>query len=171
MKKKIAFFLVFLILTLIGWLAWQSVSELKTRQARSDSISSIPPLRIVDQYGQSHYLPEIKAKTKSFLLVLFNSECEFCQHEGEAIFENLVAFKETQIVFVSDEPIESINAFASKYFPGESNVLFAKTTAENIANIFGTVTYPNLLLYNVDGILIKEYKGEVEIETILRAIE
>lgn len=104
---------------------------------------------------------------KPVVLVLFNSTCEHCQYELGQINESIANFNEVELVFVSSESIATIKQVAAA-FASESNVNFVRISPEHVYENFGTVRYPTILIYNANGNLIKEFKGETKIEAILQ---
>ncbi|MDC9722055.1 MAG: redoxin domain-containing protein [Urechidicola sp.] len=115
------------------------------------------------------FTKESITKDKNTVFIYFNSECEHCKYEALAINKNLDKFINTQIVFISFESVKEIKVFADKYhFLDKKNVLFLSDYNSNFSEIFDAHHIPYTLIYNKHQKLVKNYKGEVKIEAILK---
>jgi hypothetical protein len=79
------------------------------------------------------------------VLILFNSTCEHCQAEIKDIKAHHILFNETTIAFISTEPLEAINTFASDLNLGSfGNMKWYQISHDDLYKHFGTVsqTYP-----------------------------
>jgi peroxiredoxin len=103
------------------------------------------------------------------VLVLFQPDCDHCQHEAEQIENNLSAFSDYNVYFVSSSPVEEIKKFANDYkLSGIPNVLFGLTTTESILNNFGAIQAPSIYIYSHEGKLVKHFNGQVEVGEIMK---
>ena len=101
------------------------------------------------------------------ILVLFQPDCDHCQHEAEDIEKQLAAFKDYKMYFVSSTPMPEIEKFASTYkLAGKDNILFGSTKAENILNNFGPIPAPSIYIYN-DQTLKKSFEGQTDVNEII----
>lgn len=103
---------------------------------------------------------------KFTVLVYFNSECEHCQYELSEIKKNMRSFQSSQLLLISSENISEIKKVAVEF--DFTNAVFLKINREDVFEKFGALSVPHLLLYSSDQKLIKEFKGETKIETILQ---
>ena len=111
-----------------------------------------------------------KSLTGKTVLVVYLPDCDHCQREAVQIRDYLTDFAEYTIYFVSSAPAEQISQFAQEYkLASRSNVVFARTAPAYITHSFGYIPTPSLYVYS-EGRLLKEFKGETAIETILAAI-
>ena len=105
------------------------------------------------------------------LFVYYNSECDFCNEETQMIKDNIEKFKDVQLVFISFEKKEQINAFAEKYkLTSYDNVHFLCDSKVTFATTFDVKSLPCLVLYDKDQKLIEKIKGQTKIETILKKL-
>ena len=105
---------------------------------------------------------------KPTLVIYFNSECDFCNHEAEMVQQNIEELKAIQVVFISYEPIEKIKQFATKFkLINQANIYFLSDSKITFATTFDVKSMPCLVLYDKDNNLIEKIKGQVKIETVL----
>ncbi|MNE87226.1 AhpC/TSA family protein [compost metagenome] len=106
------------------------------------------------------------------MFVYFNSECEFCNHEAEMIKENIVAFKDIQIVFISFEKPDGIKSFAQKHkLLNYDDIHFIHDIKADFAATFDVKSLPSIVLYDKNQKLIERFKGQVKAETILKKLD
>lgn len=99
----------------------------------------------------------------------YNSECEYCQSEALQIRENLVGFKNTQVIFISFEPMEEILKFATAYQLDQSpNVLFLHDSKSAFSELFDANSIPFMLLYNSEQKLLQKFKGATKIANVVK---
>ncbi len=112
----------------------------------------------------------VKDFTGKNILVLFQPDCDHCQHEAEDIEKQLGAFKDYKMYFVSAAPMPQIEQFATTYkLKGKDNVLFGNTAAENVLNNFGPIPAPSIYIYN-DKKLKQSFEGQTDVAQIIAAL-
>jgi thioredoxin-related protein len=154
--------LVSLILILI--MVRSIVANLEERNEIQSKISSIPVTINLFKLDSTRFdFPT----AKPIILVLFNSTCEHCQYELSQTKKNITNFDGIELVFLSAEPIAVIKQVATA-FASADNVNFIKIKPEDVYENFGIVRFPTILIYNTQGKLVKEFKGETKIEAILQ---
>jgi peroxiredoxin len=122
------------------------------------------PIKMTD--GNTADFRELKGKA---VLVLFQPDCDHCQQEAQHIRENLKAFNDYNLYFVSSSPMEEIEKFSREYqLAGYENIAFGWTTTENIINTFGPIQAPSVYIYSKEGKLVQEFNGQVDISVILK---
>ena len=103
------------------------------------------------------------------MVVYFDSECDHCQYELNQIFINKNSFKDSDIILMSSELISTIKRYAEKSCPGDlHNIRFTKINPDEAYETFGSLVVPQIFIYGTDGMLIKEFKGETEIDVVLQ---
>lgn len=114
---------------------------------------------------------QAKSITGSFILVLFQPDCDHCQREAQEFQKNLAAFNNYTLFFVSSVGLPETEAFAKQYgLSGQPNIKFGTTAVENVLNNFGAISAPSIYIYNGSGKLVKKFNGETDIQQILEAI-
>lgn len=114
---------------------------------------------------------ELSAKTLEgkIILILFQPDCDHCQREAVQIRENLEAFKDYKLYFISSATLPEIEKFAADYeLTDKDGVYFARTAAENVIGSFGPIEAPSLYLYSAEGKLVQSFNGEVDISVVLK---
>jgi len=103
------------------------------------------------------------------IVVYFDSECDHCQYELNQIFINKNAFNDSDIILMSSELISTIKRYAEKSCPGDfDNIRFTKINPDEAYETFGSLVVPQIFIYGTDGKLIKDFKGETNIDVVLQ---
>jgi peroxiredoxin len=112
----------------------------------------------------------VHALKENTILILFQPDCDHCQREAKAIRENLNAFKNYNLYFISADQLAAVKKFGEDYdLMGHTNVYFALTTVDNVIKNFGPIPSPSVYIY-ADQKLVQKFNGEVTIDRILQAI-
>lgn len=139
--------------------------ESETRQKPLAS-NEFPQMQIELLNGNSLSAKSIEGKT---VLILFQPDCDHCQHEAEQIENNLSVFRDYTLYFVSSSPVHELEKFANDYkLRGIPNVLFGQTTTESILNSFGPIQTPSIYIYSGEGKLVKHFNGQTEVGEIIK---
>jgi thioredoxin-related protein len=110
-------------------------------------------------------------RAKNVSIIYFNSTCEHCQYELKEIKDHLEMLARTYLVFVSSENIADIRSFSSRSgLTDRDNVSFAKINPGDVYDTFGSVSIPHIFIYDKDGRLVKEFKGETKVEAIAASL-
>ena len=143
----------------------ESVTE--TAKAEPATVENDLPnlqIRLVD--GNMVDLKSLKEKT---ILVLFQPDCDHCQHEAEDIKANLDRFKNLTMYFVSSSPVDEIVKFSKDYkFIEHNNIHFGSTTTQNILDTFGAISAPSIYIYSEKGDLIQKFNGQTPVDQIIQ---
>lgn len=122
------------------------------------------PITLLD--GKRMNAKEIKGKT---VLVLFQPDCDHCQHEAEDIEEHLASFRDYNLYFVSTATGAEISKFSNDYkLSGIPNIIFGTTTLQSILDNFGAIQAPSIYIYSQEGKLVNSFNGQTDIGVILR---
>jgi hypothetical protein len=128
-------------------------------------VNDLPTMPIELADGTTINAHDLKGKN---ILILFQPDCDHCQHEAKQLQENLDSFKEYALYFVSSASQAEIEKFAIDYkLKGLSNVYFGTTSSENVINNFGPIQAPSLYIYS-DQKLIKDFNGQVDVSVIVK---
>ncbi|MDF7816131.1 redoxin domain-containing protein [Runella sp. MFBS21] len=105
------------------------------------------------------------------IVIVFSSTCEYCQNDAEQIRKHIDVFLKVKIFMVSPENTASIIKFSSDYkLNSFSNIRFLRMSKEEIYKTFSVITVPYILVYNQNGDLNKEIKGDIKIEKLIEVI-
>jgi peroxiredoxin len=166
--KKIIFFhiIIFLMVEFTG--CTKTSTEKKTETvAPIQKHNDLPSMTLMALDGTQINTLSIKGKS---ILILFQPDCDHCQREAKEIRENLEAFKEYSIYFISADPMPAIEKFAKDYeLVNRANIFFGMTTVDNVLKNFGPIPAPSVYIYS-DQVLKQKFNGEVAIDKILQAL-
>jgi hypothetical protein len=143
----------------------ESVSE--TASATATLVKNdLPDMQITLLDGNVVDLKTLKSKT---VVVLFQPDCDHCQHEAEEIKANLDRFKKQTMYFVSSSPVDQILKFSNDYkLSGQSNIYFGSTTVQKILDTFGPIAAPSIYIYSETGQLIQRFNGQTPVAEIIQ---
>lgn len=171
MKKYLKPIIGILLVSLIIFLGYNITKKISYKKEVAERIKTIPNFTFLTLNNKTFSEKELTKNTHK-LFVYFNSDCDYCQSEASQISENLIQFKDTQLVFVSFEPIEGIKQFAKTYnLLYKENTIFLQDKEMVFEELFDAKSIPFMLLYSKDNQLIKKYKGATKIDHILKHIQ
>jgi len=165
-KKVIISIIITSVLGLLIFLVSKTVIKLKHKERIVAQIKTLPHLS-VKAIG-SKKVEEWSKLGKVTIIIFFNSGCEHCQYEAKSIKQEILAFAGTNILFISDETVEKILAFSkANKLHNNNRVWWLKMNSNDVYNTFGAIGVPHIWIYDEDGKLVKEFKGETRVEAIL----
>jgi thiol-disulfide isomerase/thioredoxin len=136
--------------------------------AAATTTNELPQLPFTQLDGAKVEANNLKGKT---VLVMFQPDCDHCQREARQIQQNLDAFDDYAVYFVSDADLPQLETFAKEYnLAGEPNVHFAQASINDILRSLGPIEAPSLFVYSEEGRLVKSFIGETPIEEILKVL-
>ena len=104
------------------------------------------------------------------VFILFQPDCDHCQHEAIQIEQRLEEFKDYSLYFISSAPMENIVAFGRNFkLYGQAKVKFAWTSTESVLTYYGSIPTPSIYIYS-NGRLKQSFNGQTNIDNILRAL-
>lgn len=168
MKKKLKITIVAVIIGVVGYLGYNIIKKINYKTEVAARIKSIPAFTFLTLENKD-FSENNLSKRNYKLFVYFNSECEYCQSEATQISENIEQFKNTQLIFVSFEPLANIKKFASDFnLLDKENVIFLEDKKLEFAKIFDAKSIPFMLLYSKENQLIQKFKGTTKIDKIIK---
>jgi len=168
MSKIIKTILFVILLLLVSYMLMVIVKKAKHKNAITEQIQSIPEFSFINIQNQNIYTNDSLGVEKATLIVYFNSECEHCQNEAEQISKRIQEFDNFQVLMISYEPQETILAFREKYKLISPAIIFLQDSESQFDDIFGRSPIPASFIYNKDRALVKQFKGEVKAETLIK---
>ena len=99
-----------------------------------------------------------------YVILYFNSKCEFCNFDIQNILKNNNLFKRSQILLVSSEDINTIKK--SYDVSDYSNISLYYCDKDTFYKLFKTDRTPSIYIYNKKKFLIKKFIGETKIQLI-----
>ncbi|TDE18652.1 peroxiredoxin family protein [Dyadobacter psychrotolerans] len=166
MKKFLRTLAVVFILAILGYLSFGIYTKSRKKAEVSARISTLSPFSFNSIDGRKITNKHISGKP--LWLVFFDTNCEYCRMETENILK-AGEWKDIQIWLVSAEPLDSLSAFAAKYrLNSLPHVQVLNDTHHAAFLTFNVTSFPASFLYDSNGTLIKQYKGVVKVETVLK---
>lgn len=111
-------------------------------------------------------------KNKSLIIVYFDPDCSLCEKSGEVFSTFKKLHANSQVLFVSHNSKEKIEAYRAKYnLEDIPNIKFLQCNAENFYKFFNESSTPTYLIYNTKQELIKVINDDIPVKTILRYIK
>lgn len=108
---------------------------------------------------------------KPVCIFYYDADCEFCQDEVKHLKQNIAAFNSVEILMVSVNNPERTKRFVIEYgLIGYKNIVWVYDKNFDFYKWFGHAATPSVFIYGSKYNLIKEYKGEVKMEAVLRNI-
>jgi peroxiredoxin len=160
-----------LFISLFAYFGFQIYSKIKHKKEVAENIKTIPKFDYQNVNGAIFTNENLKKDTPT-LFIYFNTECEFCNEETKMISENIQKFNDLQLVFISFEKPELINAFANKYqLNTNDNIHFLSDTKISFVTTFDVNSLPCLVLYDKDQKLIEKIKGQTKVETLINKLK
>ena len=166
--------LVIVLVVVIGLLSYLGISILnKTKEKNhiAKTLEVIPEFEFMDSKQTSFKNTHLKPNTNT-VLIYYNSACDYCHLEAEGIYKHKDQFKNTQILFVSAEPMDSILKFANQYKLNKNpNLAFYHDTHHFFSSQLDISSVPFLLIYDKRQKLIKKHKGPINAPAILNLLK
>lgn len=172
MSKKTTLFLVLAgILALLSYLSYNVISKVKEKDRIAKRINKIPEFQFLSLNQQIFSNLDLKNGLIT-IFIYFNSECDLCQHEAQNISANLEEFKNVQFIFVSTEPITTIQQFSKKNnLSNNQNVMFLHDKSNTFSSLFDATSFPYILIYDQKQHLIKKHRGQLNAIGINRVLQ
>lgn len=164
LKKIILTCFILFIICFIGYKIWETVDR---KEKVNESIKNLPSFGFTTLNYEIFNSDSLLSNKNNFLL-FFNTTCEHCQYETEQILKNKAAFTNTNILFISKQPINELKVFDSIYQIYEnSSMKLLQDSLDITFKIFGINSNPSSIIYDSNKKLLNAFKGEVKIETII----
>jgi thiol-disulfide isomerase/thioredoxin len=126
-----------------------------------------PPVKLLLPDSTSFYSKDNLPKKKRVMLVLFNPDCEHCQHEAEILNQNIDKFKDIHIVMATTAPLYLVKKFMEKYnLGGYKNIVFVQDTHYFLLSFYNLHNLPFHAFYDKKGKLISVFEGSMTLEKI-----
>jgi thioredoxin-related protein len=148
------------------------VAQVDTIQPPYKKFPSFPPVKLLMADSVSFYTKDDLPKKKPVMLMLFNPQCEHCQHETEELVKNIDKFKDIQIVMSTSMLFDSLLTFREKYKLAQyKNIVVTQDTHFFLYSFFTVHNLPFLAFYNKRKELISVFEGSMPIERVLNELK
>jgi len=171
MTKSIKALILLIVFTFLGYLVYSVIAKIEHKSKVAKTLQTIPEISFKTLENNIFTNKNLKPNT-AIVFIYFNSECDFCQHEAQNISDNIAQFKDVQLLFVSTENIETIEAFAETYnLLSKLQITFLHDSTHTFSTRFDANSIPYLLIYNSNQELVKKHKGQLKTEAILKLLK
>lgn len=131
-----------------------------------------PPVKLLKADSSGFYTREDIPKKSPVLLMLFNPDCDHCQHETAELVKNIDKFKGIQIIMATNVGLSPIRAFIDKYgLSAYKNVEVTQDTHYFLITYYGLKSFPFLAFYNRKKELISVFQGSLPMEKVLAELK
>ncbi len=130
---------------------------------------NFPPVKLLMPDSASYFTKNDLSKKSAVMLMLFNPQCDHCQHETEEIIKNIDQFKNIQIIMATSMPFISMKEFMEKNKLSDyKNITVVQDTHYFLPSYYMIRNLPFLAFYNKKKELISVFEGSMP---ITKAIE
>ncbi len=153
-----------------GFLSYSIYSKLQRKHALQEFLHRLPAFQFTaldsTQIG-TDYIPT----GQTAVLLFFSPDCEYCQAQAKAIGEQLSIFKNVQFLWISDDQVGVVRAFAERYgLNRKINSTVVTAPYGQIKNVFGVRQLPSTLIYDEQHRFVRQFSGETKWEAIFAAL-
>jgi len=143
-------------------------AQADTIQPPYKKFPTFPPVKLLMPDSVSFYTKAELPKKKPVMLMLFNPQCDHCQHETEALIQNIDKFKDIQVVMATTALHPDMMAFREKYKLAQyENIVVCRDTDYFLFSFFGISNFPYHAFYNKKKELISVFQGSMTVDKIL----
>lgn len=164
--KKFFAFAVALILFSNAW------SQTEPVQPPYLKVPIFPPVKLLLADSTSYFSKDMLPKKKPVFLVVFNPECDHCQHETEDILKNIDRFKDIQIVMATSAEFGLMKNFIEHYNLADyKNIVVGYDRNFFLITFFQMHNMPFLGFYNEKKELISVFEGSMSVDKVLEELK
>ena len=132
----------------------------------------LPPLKLFLTDSSSYFTKNDFKKKTNVLIMLFNPECDHCQHETEEIINHIDQFRNVQIIMVTMMPFDAMKSFYQKYELSKyENIVVGQDQKFFLIPYYSVSNLPFLAFYDKKGNLISVFEGSMPIEKVWAEFE
>jgi len=143
-------------------------SQNDTIQPPYKRFPSFPPVKLLLPDSSTYFTKQDLDKKTQVMLMLFNPQCEHCQHETEELIKHIDEFKDIQIIMATSMVFDSMMSFREKYrLADHKNIVVAHDVNFFLITFFSIRNLPFLAFYNKKKELIDVFQGSMPIPAVL----
>lgn len=166
--RNISIGVIMLAIAVTGLLVFMIIRSYDLKKKQELNRASIPSLNLLLSDSSMSNTAALTGAGPT-LIILFNSECEHCSDEARDIRDHVDTLSGITTVFISSEELGDINDFGLRHeLNGRDHIYLAKADPSDLSNVFGTISFPRILLYGADQALLHDFKGTTRVEAILK---
>ena len=165
MKRNVFTTIILLLLTLALWECTQPKKDSEAPKQEVE-INELPYLNYKSLAGEPLTTRSLPG---SSILILFNTECDHCQHEAKEISERTETFKNYELLFIASDSLDKIETFAKTYgLADKPNVKFGRAEFRDVFQNFGGVSTPAIYIFTRERKFVKSFFGQTPIEELIK---
>jgi peroxiredoxin len=147
------------------------IGQIDSTNAPYLKYQKIPPFIITNALDSSLFSNKNLKKNVSTIFIVFNPDCEFCQHETIDLLKNITRFKNTQIVMVSYMSYDMLKQFYKRYQIANYPII-TMGRDENffLLKFFKIRILPSTFVYDKNGNFKKAFKQRVDMDPLLEEL-
>lgn len=165
--KKIVLFTSLIFASLVSFCQKDSI-----KLAPYQRFPTIPPFKLLKVDSSSYFTKSDLQKNKPVLIMLFNPDCEHCQHETEEIIKNIDQLKDVQIVMATMMPFSLMKSFYEKYgLEKYENINVGQDIKYTLPSFYQISFMPYLAMYDKKGNLLTTFEGSMKIQDLVNTFK
>lgn len=168
MRKIIKLVVLLIIAGFLSYMFIRIHHKIVQKDAIAQKIKRIPSFTFFNVLDKDIFTADSIKKGKPCLIVYFNPDCEFCQHEAKQLSANIQKFRDDQILMISYVDMDKILKFRKEYHLKNKNVTFLKDSNDQFIDDFGAASIPSIFIYNKDRKLTHHFIGETKVKALLK---
>jgi len=168
MKKIIKIALLIIVVGCLSYMFFKIQHRIVQKDVIAQKIKSIPKFSFFNVLNKDTFTNDSIKEGKPCLIVYFNPDCEFCQHEAKQLSANILKFQDDQILMISYVEIDKILKFRQEYHLQDKNIVFLKDTNDQFIDDFGDASIPSIFIYNKNRQLTHHFIGETKTGALLK---
>lgn len=169
-RKIVLLFIVFGMLGMIGLFSWKYQKKSENIAQVKEQIQVIPNIWLKNFDEEPFSITDF-ASGSPLLIIYFNSTCEMCKIELNALQERITEFEQINLLLVSSQEREELVGFGAEYpFVSEPNTKLVLDEEMHLSAYLGVKAVPSIFCYDLKGELIANYQGPVKLDILLNKL-
>lgn len=171
MRKKVKIVILIAIVVLFGTMGAIIVSKVQTKNAAEAQVENLPDFKFFTLDKTPFTRGNIE-QGKPVLIIHFHPECENCQWAAQEMKTKVDQLSDVQVLMISSADPEKVSEFMKHFELDKHSQITPLLDSEfTFFKTFGIDVVPLEMIYNKDHKLVKYYKGEVKVETIVKLLK
>ena len=131
----------------------------------------LPIFKVIDLKG-NNIDNSLVIKQNSSVFIAFHPDCEHCQYEAKSINERRKELQNIKIILFTSANDSLTKDFSQTYgLDTLKNIHVISDKNNEMHKLFGVKKIPTIFIYNKEGQLLKQYKGETKIDAIIKVLQ
>jgi thioredoxin-related protein len=130
---------------------------------------TVPPFKLLKVDSSTYFTKNDLKKNKVVLIILFNPDCDHCEHETEEIIKNIDQLKNVQIVMSTSMSFDAMKSFYEKYdLKDFENIVVGRDFQYILPSFYQIRFMPYLAMYDKKGNLLTTFQGSMKIDDLIK---